>query len=249
MFKAWMVILVFLSMSATVGCLSSPDFYETSAKRTNRLQSAKKHQRAGLDLAAPYHPEGSAFSKFFEEMEHESFRDYLPPRNLIIVLQNGQADRYKWTYSEEKKAIYTPNATEYSDIWTGALLSHAIFHAKMHRDRGPERTPVQANQEEMDAHRLEHEILDGYTEGKYFKLIDEFLETQKSLSESSKWVSSIDDSLFQQADELFPVAKTGDEKSMRRKTLLNAMNFHLAKKRDVDDAKMFAALRSDLVSR
>lgn len=191
-------------------------------------------------------------------MVDESLRRGLPlwvndgqlRRSYVIVLRNNQAPEHWWEYVEETQAVYTPNSTEYSDIWTGALLSHAIYHARKHEIRGRDRATTEAQEEELIAHRLEHDTLNGYTKGEYFKLIDEFIEASDKPSDvPPSLYAGMAEPLFLRTQELFPASRSEHEKDMRKKVLFTAINFRLAAKRGMSDDVLFDKLKRELTKR
>lgn len=167
---------------------------------------------------------------------------------LIIVPQSARAQyalssEGAWVHGPSLKRIYVPEASKWSEVFTGVKLAGELMRAMkvFEGEMSKESIGLQRRMEDVRISQFELRLLDQVTRGKYFSLIDAFLKTSQNLPDAPKtWYTKVDDSLFQQTQELFPLADA-DENTGRRTMLLHAMNARLAKKLKMKDEELASA--------
>lgn len=240
------------------GCDSS--FAGKHHAMQERLDKTKNRHLQGLELIPSNRSDKEGILAFYKRMHiffpakhkerpRQVLEDFSAVRLIVVSKEerreNKSYEDLMWTYSYQERMLYVPEGIEYTEVWNGAALAHAISHAMrdsvrdLRRIQPKERTEAEIRQEEIDAYRLEHDVLDGYTKGSYIKAVNEFLDNANGLPDAPRtWYVSVDESLASHTDKLFPPPVGSDEAEIRRRSLLVAMNLGLAKKLNINDEKL-----------
>lgn len=232
---------------------NAKSFAEERAYHLRSLELALGNQSGGRRIMQ-YYKERIGYAAItapetlgFNPIEMQTKEVKIIVSSLAVRRQNGFPVLANWQHEHTQQLIFAPPISEYTEIWAGFRLAHEISHALAYSSgiMPPDPTDFQMQLDEVRANRLEHELIDGYSKGEYFRQIDAFLSSQTRLPNApQEWYLEPDEALARQLDHLFPPSRGIHENATREGSLLLAMNERLAKLLGVSDrdlAKSFNA--------
>ncbi len=90
------------------------------------------------------------------------------------------------SYEPNWRALMVASLPFQDDSWFDAIVAHELWHAKRHRENAPSATAQQLSdlwiEEELEAHKLESEVLDHATSGEFQKRINALARERDSSS-------------------------------------------------------------------
>jgi hypothetical protein len=111
-----------------------------------------------------------------------------------------------------------------NEIWAGSVAAHETKHV-MQRFANPSRTvlrkSIEQAEREHEAYSLQFRILDGYTQGKFYKALDEALPYLPA----DTVFKEIPDQQFAAINQYFPAFESELESMFRRMSFVFALNF------------------------
>ncbi len=155
------------------------------------------------------------------------------------------------SYKQDWRAVVIGGIPWTDKTWFDALLVHELYHALAHKSGKPGATSPQLSKswtdEEMEAHFLESRVLNAGTGGKYWRALQEIVDSK--VSAGAKDVASFGDKLswsdLEKVDALFKAGGQRETGSRVAQYTLDLFRVYLEKTPGDDEAalsKIYSAM-------